>query len=201
MAGSAPSDYSDDIPELLWRESTFLNGYDVNGTSGAQLGASVGKGVGTVNFKMPRRLFTEYGTVYVFALMRLPPVFTNSVQYMDNLNRPYNHVIPTPGDNMPPVDLTMADLFFPGSITSAGRVPAYEWYRDHPNYIASEFDSVDTGWQYFVNPTTAAGLIEHGDVDHMFQSTGLRHAILTAQHNVTAWRPIPDAASSIMGDL
>lgn len=202
MAGSPPSDYSDNVPELVWRDSVFMSGYDVNGTSGSQLGASVGKGVAMLNFRVPRRLFTEYGTFYVFALMRLPPVFTNSVQYLDNLNRPFQHVVPSPMDNLPPVALTMQDLFWQGSpATSAGRVPVCEWYRDHPNYIASEFDSVDTGWQYFESPNTADGLISHGNVDHMFVSSGLRHAVITSQHNVDAWRPIPSASSSLLGDL
>lgn len=202
MSGVAPADFTDGVPELLWRESTFLNGYDINGTSGAQLGAAVGKGVGMVNLRIPRRLFAEHGTVYIYALMRMPPVFINAQQYLDNMNRPFNYIVPQAGDNFPPVALTMEDLFENGSsATPAGRVPAYEWYRDHPNFIGSEFDSVDQGWQYFQEPTTTDGLVMHGDVSHVFQSSGLRHAVLTAQHNIEAWRPLPSPSSSIMGDL
>lgn len=201
LGGSPPSDYSDNVPELVWRDSLWLSGYDVNGTSGAQLGASVGKGVGMLNLRIPRRLFTEHGTLYVFAVMRLPPVFTNAVQYLDNFNRGFQPVVPMSDVNLPPVQLTMSDLFFGTGGGSAGRVPYYEWYRDHPNFVHRDFIHLDTGWQYFTSPNNAAGVIEHGNLDAAFQSPGMRHAILTCQHNISAWRPIPPASASINGDL
>jgi hypothetical protein len=86
LAGSEPHDYSDDVPELVWRESSWLNGYRVNGSSGAEFGAATGMGVGHINFNLPKKFFQEHGTFYIFAVPRMPPLFERAKQYLDDFN-------------------------------------------------------------------------------------------------------------------
>ncbi|MCA0422509.1 MAG: hypothetical protein LCH61_04150 [Proteobacteria bacterium] len=200
MTGVEPSDYSDNVPELVWSESGWMSGFDINGTSGADLGASVGKAVGQVNLRMPRRLFSEHGTLYVFGLLRMPPVFIEAKQYLDDMNRPFQHIVPSSA-NLPPVKLTMEDVFEGGGAASLGYVPSYEWYRDHPSYIHYDMYGSDTGWQYLPKPASPSATIEVGNYDAMFQTLRNRHAIASCRHGVTAWRPLPSASGSVFGDL
>jgi hypothetical protein len=200
LAGAPIHDYADDRPELVFRASEWLSGFDVNGTSGADLGNAVGKAIGKVNFNMPRRFFSEHGSLTLWMVLRMPPVFQDTIQYLDDFNRGLEHIIPQPGSNFPPQELFMNDLFNGGSSTnSAGYVPFYEWYREHPSYIHDRFDSDDTGWQFLSRPHYTRDLIETYDYDDMFQSMKLRHAVSVSLHKVTAFRPIPDQNSSIMG--
>lgn len=201
MTGADVSDYSDDRPELVWKQSEWMSGYDINATAGAELGATVGKGVGIVNFKMPRRFFAEHGTLYVFALVRMPPLFVNAKQYLDNFNRTFRELVPSPHSDIPPKHLTMGDVFRDGSSESLGVIPAYEWYRDHPSYVHYDFYKHDRGWQYLPTPTTAAATIEPGNYDSMFASKRLAHCVVACDHRIKAWRPIPDPMKSIMVDM
>lgn len=201
FSGVAPSDYSDNRPELVWQESQWMSGYDINGSSGAELGSSVGKAIGNVNFNMPRRLFTEHGTMYIFAVLRIPPLFRETKQYLDDMNRPFLHVVPQADINIPPVQMTMADYFVGGSTASMGYVPAYDWYRSHPSFVHWEMYEEDTGWQYLPAPSSPSAAVEVGNYDSMFQTLKNRHAIASCRHDITAWRPLPSQRGSIMGSF
>lgn len=204
LAGSEPHDYSDDVPEMLPPGGSWLNGYRVNGTSGADFGAATGMGVGHVDFNMPKKFFPEHGTLYIFAVPRMPPLFENAKQYLDNFNRPYGELIPQPNDDRPPVDLSFEDLFFSGSsATSAGAVPIHEWYRDHPGYIDHLFGEHDYGWQFLTQPPTQQALIESGSgYDAMFVSASkARHVQVGCQWRVGGYRPIGNPVQSIMGSV
>lgn len=203
LSGSEPDNYENDVPELVWRDSAWLSGYDVNGTSGSEFGQTTGKGIGAVNVNMPRRFFSEHGTLYMFLLCRLPPMFEQTKQYLDQFNRPYHEIVPVPGVNFPPKSLNMSDLWWIGGSTPAGYVPAYQWYRDQPSYVHERFYSTDTAWQTLNRPTTWAQSVQCpvSEYDAMFQSMTLRHAVVNARHSVAAWRPIPEPLESIMGAI
>jgi hypothetical protein len=204
LAGSEPHDYSDDVPELVWRESSWLNGYRVNGSSGAEFGAATGMGVGHINFNLPKKFFQEHGTFYIFAVPRMPPLFERAKQYLDDFNRPDGEVVPLPNDERPPVELNLGDLFFSGAgATSAGVVPVHEWYRDHPSYIDHLFGENDYGWQFLNVPTTSQALIESASgYDAMFVSpTKARHLQAASQWRIGGYRPIGSPVQSIMGSV
>lgn len=202
IGGKNPHDYSDNRPELLWSESQFMSGYDINGTAGSDLGNSVGKGVSIVNLNMPRRMFTEHGTVYVLLVVRFPPIFENAKRYLDNLNRGAHFMLPQNGSSYPPVQLTMEDLFVDGSpATSAGYVPFYEWYRHQPSWVHPQFFDVSTGWQHQGTPSTTEDLYVVGDYDDMFQSLQMRHVTSSIFHKATAYHPIPSQEKSIFGGM
>lgn len=201
LSGAPVHDYSDDRPELIWRESDWMSGYDINATAGNDLGASVGKGVGVVNFNMPRRFFSEHGTLYIMAVLRMPPMFTQTKQFTDNLNRRFSLIVPQESNSIKPTEIRMSDVFTNGSSESLGYVPAYEWYRDHPSFVHRQFFEQDRGWQYLPAPSTAQATIEVGNYDSMFRSLKLRHAVVACEHRVEAWRPIPSAMSSLMVDI
>lgn len=201
MSGGELHDYADNVPELVWRQESWLSGYDVNGTAGAELGQVAGKGIGSVNFNMPRRFFAEHGTLYMFCVLRMPPMFEWGRQYLDTFNRPFHEVVPTDGAMFQPVELKASDVWHGGGSSSLGYVPMWEWYRDHPSYCHPRFFDTDTGWQTLDRPTDWASAVSCSPVqyDTMFQSMVLRHAVLSARHNITAWRPIPGPMQSIMG--
>ncbi|WP_375172910.1 major capsid protein [Pseudooceanicola sp.] len=200
MAEAPLHGYADDVPELLWRESSWFSGYDINGTAGADLGNSVGKAVCSVNFNMPRRLFVEHGTVYVMCVARMPPQYIQTKQYLDEFNRPYETLVPVGDTDMPPVELTLNDLFTNGSSTPVGYVPAYEWLRQHPSHVAERFHVQDAGWQYLVKPTTAQGLTETGDYSGFFFSTPVGQMQASSSVRLEGFRPLPHPMGSVMAD-
>lgn len=201
MSGGELHDYADNVPELVWKEESWLSGYDVNGTAGAELGQVVGKAVGSVNFNMPRRFFAEHGTLYMFCVLRLPPVFEFSRQYLDTFNRPYHEVVPQGGVQFAPVELKMSDVWSGAGASGVGFVPMWEWYRDHPSYCHPRFFDSDAGWQTLDRPSSWGQSVECSpkQYDAMFASMKLRHAVVSVRHNINAWRPIPDGYGSVMG--
>jgi len=198
ISGMDVSDYTDNRPEFLWRETQWCSGYDINGTSGAQFGQSTGKAVAEVRFRMPRRAFPEHGTLYFFALLRMPPVFDEMVHYLDNFNRPFEDVVPGSGE-LPPRELLFSDVFNDVSSNSMGFVPSYEWYRSHPSFVHPQFTKVDTGWQFLGKPGTPLQAIQCGNYGDMFATVQNRQFILNASHRITAYRPLPSGDASIMG--
>lgn len=201
LSGSSLNENIDNRPELVWRESVKFSGFDINGTAGADLGKSVGKGICTVNFNMPRRFFPEHGTLYIFALVRFPPVFTQTVHYLDQFNRAFRHVVPMDDIPMPPVELRMSDLFQGGSSESAGYIPSYEWYRCHPNFVQDHMHEWDRNWQYLDRPATTDAAVRVGNYNNAFATMHFRHCIVQCDHRIDAWRPIPSGYSSIMTEL
>lgn len=67
---------ADQRPTYLGRVTTYLSGHDVDGTDDATLGSFVGKTLGPIKFKLPRRFFPEHGNVWIMALARYPLVHT-----------------------------------------------------------------------------------------------------------------------------
>lgn len=194
----------DNKPELIWQDSMWLSGHDLNGTANAQFGASVGKGVGAMKFGFPDRYFEEHGTVYIMGALRCPSIFVEQIQYLDNFNaRSWDELNPSGAQHFPPKDLKFSDLFRGGDNTSAGFIPFYNWYRSHPHFVNRQFQGNwgDSGWPFLYPPSTYEQLVECGDYDQAFAGSAaiLGHATWSVEHNWNAWRILPDALDSIMG--
>lgn len=199
MSGMNVSDSSDDRPELLWRESHWMSGYDINGTAGAEFGLTTGKAVSEIQFRMPPRAFAEHGTVYFFALCRMPPVFDQMRHYLDTFNRPFEDVVPGPSA-FEPKDLLMSDVFATTSSSSLGFVSRWDWYRTHPSFVNDAFNLSDTGWQFLDEPQTPLAAIQCGNYDDMFQGAlPTRQYTLNCSHRISAMRPLPSQDSSMFG--
>lgn len=201
MSGSRQDPNIDKRPELVFQESSWLSGYDVNGTAGAELGASVGKAVGSVDLRIPRRFFPEHGTLYVLGVARIPPVWESSIQYLDDMNRPWEDMMPTGAMQQPPKELTLGDLWDGAGSGSLGHVPHFQWYREHPSFVNYDIYSSQAGWPYLSKPTTALDAKEAQSMADIFQSTPIREINVSCIHKIEAYRPLPDALDSIMGAM
>lgn len=198
MSGLSASPEIDQRPELCWQESQWMSSFDINGTSGAEHGAAVGKAVAAVNVRMPRKLFVEHGTLWMLATVRFPAIYEDALQWLDNMNRPFEEVIPSGMVQLKPKEVTLGDLHDGGGATSVGFVPHFEWYRNHPSFATSEIYDKENGWPILSRPTTHVGATEATNMDAIFQTTPISEILYSCRHDVRAFRMLPDALDSVM---
>jgi len=130
----------------------------------------------------------------------MPPQYIQTKQYLDEFNRDYETLVPVGNTDMPPVQLTLNDLFTNGSSTPVGYVPAYEWLRQQPSHVAERFHVQDAGWQYLVKPTTAQALTETADYSGFFFSTPVGQMQASSSVRLEGFRPLPHPMGSVMAD-
>ncbi len=199
MSSMRVSPEIDKRPELVWQESQWISGFDINGTAGAELGSAVGKAVGSVNLRIPRRSFVEHGTLLVLAAVRIPAIFTKALQWTDNMNRAYEDIIPGSGINLEPYELELGDLWDGAGSTKLGHVPHFEWYRHHPSFISSKIHATENGWPVLDNPTSHLDATQAEEQGEMFQTKPIGEIIYSCRHDLTCYRALPDALDSVMG--
>jgi len=202
-AGSGLNIDADQRPELIGHTKQWLSGADVDGTDQATLGTYSGKMSGTARIAWPSRYVREHSTIWIMALLRYPPIFSYETHYLVVKSEPtYKQISGDPdiGRREPPVTLLASDAFHGNDSTDLGKVPYYNWYREHPNMMHKNF--VDSAGHPFINPGAIgsranAVTIPSTQYDGVFQSLQLKHWNCQGYIAVDKKSFIPPAESSI----
>lgn len=201
--GGANTD-ADERPTLLMRKSSFMSGYDVDGTDDASLGSYSGKAASIQNFNIPRKYFPEHGTVYLMSLLRFPVIHDTEAHYLASIASPtYKEIMgdPTITAEEEPF-LAESVEFFPkdGTTAKIGYIPFGQWWRTQPSYVHSKYDALNGFPFLHQTPTTEleATYISTADYDPIFQTSQLGHWQSQCRIQVDASRVVPAAVSSIM---
>ena len=199
-SASAPAEIAT-VPDFLGRRTRWLSGHDIAGTAGPQLGEIVGKLIGGIRYNIPRRFYTEHGTIYVLCTLRPKAMYRHEIHRLDRIDN-WNYMdafAPPEAGLQEPQQITEPDLFADKSgNTVVGRLPAMSHFREHPNYSSSILDEEDKGWQSRATP--AGGDTRYcSDYDDIFQTLSGGHGKVFVQNQFRAIRPIRPAVDSVMG--
>ena len=199
--GGNPTTDADPRPTLLMRNTSWLSGYDVDGTDASGLGISTSKATGNFNLQIPHRFFDEHGTIWIMALVRFPSIVTTERHYLVSKPEPtYAQIAGDPSiiSKSKPVDVVSSDFFHDGVSTVLNKIPHSQWYRYQPNYVHNNFKTV-TGHPFINTPgsTWSAYYAASDFYDACFQSLQMKHWQAFCHISVDALRVIPDPRSSI----
>jgi hypothetical protein len=200
--GSRVNTDADERPTLLSRKTTWLSGYDVDGTSDASLGTYSGKSIGMASLNVPRRFFPEHGAIWIMGLVRFPVVHEDEIHYLMKRSQPtYKEITADPmlWENEPPTSHEVSDFFQSGAAVNIGEFPYGQWYRYHPSIVNTQLTQL-TGYSFLsVTPGTAdqARYCQLDEYATVFQSTPFGHWIGTARLDVDAIRVVPGPKSSM----
>lgn len=208
--GSGVGNNVDLKPELLFRETSSLSGYDIPGTADENTGEITGMAGGGSGFKMGRKFLPEHGCVWVMMDIRWPTIHLNESHYLMTHPSPsYLEFIADPElwMNQTPKEHFVGDFFDDGSVSpptpsttpSLGHQPYGQWYRYHPSVIHSKWKEVEGAPFMQNNPTSLsnAQLQTLDPYDHVFQTEQLGQFQANCRLDVKAMRPIPAARTSI----
>lgn len=195
---------ADERPLLIMRSSQWMSGYDVDGTGDATLGQYAGKSATLVRFRMPRRMFSEHGTLWIMALVRFPPIHNREMHYLAKKANPTFQEISGQPDvmaNEPPGVVDLDDYFgdSTGHVADAGIAPFGQWYRHHPNSVHRDYHTLQ-GFTFLSGLLTTKDLARYVDsnaYDTVFQTTQLGHWQCQSRIEVDAERCVPPVEASI----
>ena len=193
---------ADERPELCWRTSFWLSGYDVDGTAGDSLGQFAGKSQAIGGIEMPSKFFNEHGCLWVMALVRFPTIFIDEKQYLDGKPNPsYKQIAGDPAilSAEPPMEINSGDWFARSNDRDVGYRPYGDWYREHPSWCHSNFDSLN-GFPFYDTTEKSKSELRYVDSEYfenVFQTTQQGHYRAQLRCNVMAKRYIPDPRASI----
>lgn len=193
---------ADKRPTLLMRNTSWLSGYDVDGTDDATLGTYAGKAQSIANLRMPMRFFPEHGTIFIMGLLRFPFVHTKETHYLVTKPQPtYAEIAGDPDliGRRQPIALNNTDIFVDSSSVALGDIPYAQWYRQHPNRVHFQYEAI-TGHPFLsAYPTTRVDGIYIGNTEYnnIFSTMQLYHWNCQAHIGLNARRFIPDPQRSI----
>lgn len=199
--GSASTD-ADERPTLLMRKTSTLSGYDVDGTDDASLGSFSGKSAAMLGMRMPPKLMSEHGALWVMCLVRFPSVIDTEFPFlMQKPNPTYKEIAGDPDIIMaePPIDMNLDEWMLNGTATSLGIVPFGQWYRTHPNFVHPTYHAL-TGFPFTGSaPTTKVKARYHFDAeyDDAFQSQQLAQWQFNGHVGCHVKSVVPPAVTSI----
>ena len=204
--GSKVNIDADERPELCMRQSSWMSGYDVDGTADATLGTYSGKAATVASLRMPRKFFPEHGTLWIMALLRFPPIHELEKHFLTGKAQPtYKEIAGDPDvvANEPPETISLFDYFnnvgAPGFASDVGIAPFCQWYRMHPNHVHFDYDAVD-GFCFLsggLASKAVARYVAATAYDPVFQTTQIGHWQSQARLDVLADRVVPPVESSI----
>ena len=193
---------ADQRPDMLFRHTQWLSGYDVDGTDAGSLGQYSGKAATAVAYRMPTRRFNEHGTLWIMALVRFPTIHVKEVPYLSTKVDPSYHQIAGDPDiiaNTGPEQVNANDYFAnPGAYqTDIGRQAYGQHYRYHPSTVHQTYNDLE-GYPFTRGVFTAR---EHrycatNEYDQVFQTTQLGHWNCQLRHDVvkTTGVAVPEAS-------
>lgn len=198
---------ADKQPDHCGRNTMFISGADVNGTGDANLGSFVGKTLGRVGFKMPRKTFQQHGLLLIYMLPRFPLAHTRE-------QHPLLASTTWDPKKMLADPTVMAaepvEAFDPGRWLAGGSLwtpninalqqPYGQEYRYQPNRIDPIFESLDgfpytqwdsanyNDWYYY----------RDNEYDDVFQDSMLGHWRSYMQVTASRFSTLPAPTTSIM---
>lgn len=194
---------ADQRPHMLMRSEFWASGYDVDGTDSASLGQFSGRVQQSFNHRVPRFFVPEHGAIITVAVMRFPPIHLRATPYY--IGKPDHNYFDFAGDpaidgNMPPREISCAEIFRDGSTTNHLKLSHAQWFRSIPDYVDPLYGYLE-GFPFINNlPTSSfeASMIGSTDYEHCFQTMQLRHWNAQIKTNVTVLRSLPSARESIL---
>ncbi len=215
---------ADDRPELLFHDSGYMSGYEIDSTDGT--GETSGKSATMLNVKMPPKFFNEHGMLWLFCIVRFPSIVSQHKHYLCRDNLDYKTISgdPVVMNNEPPVEYSVSDVF--SGITDTNNLSMKlgvrsfgDWFRWQPDAIHNRFhdfqifaDAENQGYPFLnanlIDWTTQAEIAydatenDNQDVyDSYFTGYRLGHWNAISRVNVNAKRIIPPATHSIKASL
>lgn len=144
--GSGVNVDADERPTMLYRATSSMSGFDVNGQGDANLGEFSGKSMANHGFDMPRFYVPEHGSLWVTASVRFPAIMYNEYNPLSQIPNPtyvelagdYDVVSAQGEENM-----TSTDWFDNSSGFSIGNVPYGNWYRGGHSFVDHNLLTLD----------------------------------------------------------
>ena len=205
--GSGVNVDADERPTLIMRKTSFLSGYDVDGTADASLGQYSGKAAAIGSISFPRRFIPEHGAIWVMALMRFPTIHEQEIHYLFKKSEPTYKEISGDADlwqREPPHELQFQDLFVNSALSDPlGYFPFGQWYRYQPSYVHKIYDNLQGFTFLSNNPTTKNQAWYHRDAEYDtdFQSVQLGDWQSQARVDVGVMRPTSGPLKSIFAGV
>src|SRR5271170_1167981 len=194
----------DNRPLLVMRSNLWASGYDVDGTDQSSLGQFSGRVQQTYKHSVPRFFVPEHGTMFTLALVRFPPTATKEIQYLNAKGAlTYTDIAGDPVlyGNLPPLEISMKDVFRAGDSSKRFKMAEGQWYRYAPSYVSPAYHLLE-GFPLIQEPPSGdlqeRVLIRHHDYDQCFQSVQLLQWNSQVKFNVTVYRNLPTTRDSIM---
>lgn len=195
--------------ELLYDTSTFLSGYDVDGTDAASLGEFVGKSQGVIDVQLPPRYFNEHGMVWCVALLRFPSIMEDEKHYLANNTLTVDNLLAYPEvvRSTPPEEYTEDDVSANSGALSYGYFPSYNYYRTNNNRVSADFKAV-AGFPFITDDDidNATDITYGGSYDiwpdqtemsEFFTNRNLAHWNLVSKAEIESRSPLPTATEGL----
>lgn len=144
--GSTVSAETDERPTLVWHDSQWIGGRDIDGADDATMGDIQGKTMAAVDVKIPRWYAKEHGALWILAAVRIPTVHAMEKHKLHYLQEPrYKSMMGDPDLLMeePPASFNIEDYITNGSNFSGSEEPYGQWYRYHPSRVHQNYRNVD----------------------------------------------------------
>lgn len=203
--GVSPNIGSQEFPEMLFKNTYSVQGYDIDGTDDATLGVSSGKAIGTGAYIMPRKYFPEHGALWIMALVRFPTIMEHEMHPLagTDMSAPtYKQLAGDPDivSAEPPASDDLDSWSTETGNIDIGTLPFGQHYRWQPNVVHSQYDTL-LGYPFINSGTITnhqqAVYIQSGEYDDIFQSKRLGNAQAQCAFKVNAYRKFPGPKSSI----
>jgi hypothetical protein len=195
---------ADQRPTLIWRDSQWASGYDVDGTDDATLGSYIGKTMVPISFKMPRKYFPEHGRLWFVCVPRFPFVHVNESHYFDqNVNLSYLDLACDSNlvSREPPVAFDSSRYITTGTSVAGQEEPFGQWYRHEPNRIHGRFRNIQ-GYPFVTtNSTTDMHKAALGEYDSYFAQSALGHWQVHSKIKNVCLRSCPTPEQSIFAGV
>lgn len=194
----------DDRPTLVYRQTEWLSGHDIDGSDDATLGSVVGKSQMMVNYGFPLRYFNEHGLLWTVMVLRLPTNPHRSIDWLvGHTQEPSYRTFtgdPRIHENEPPVTLKRSELYSVGDNTVLGNQAYGNQDRTHINHV--HYDYVNVSGFPFIQPSQVGDLNKQAyensnDYDNIFQSQQLAHWNFVSKIEMPSKRNIPPASHSL----
>ncbi len=214
---------ADERPELLFHDTFYMSGYDVDNTDSS--GRVSGKSAGMFNVKMPSKFLNEHGQIWLMAVMRFPSIVQQEKHYLARTGLDYKTISGDPMiiSNHPPVEYEVKDIFQDDSDSTSLGMRAYgDWFRWQPNNVHNDFhdeviitdasvqeqqagngypfinmEEISFGNQNEISYDAHQNAAGNNAYTDYFQSTRLGHWNVVSRCNVHAKRIVPPASKSI----
>ena len=199
--GVMPPESINNQPIWLGQNNRWFGQKTITGTDSHALGELIGLTEGHIGLKIPRRMYTEHGSIQVYVCVRTTPIYREEMHYLDNSDifSDFRTVFQPPSAvKEPPKEIRWKDLFWGSTdATRAGWHPWGQWYRTQPAFISTQFHDVDTGWQARPTPSDARHLRYNSDYKDIFVTSQAGPIRIFGLHSCQGMRPLGPIEASI----
>ena len=177
--GSTVSEETDERPKLIWRESGWMSGKDMDGFDDATLGDIQGKTLKRINFSIPRKFYPEHGAVWIMATLRFPPIHVYEQKFSHQFTPSYARNVGNREfvGSQPPERFDIDRYIANGSNFTDSDEPYGQWYRYHPNRVHTNYRNIP-GYPFLESAWSSMNECYYhqaGEYDNVFHTWQLGH--------------------------